>query len=215
MTTSEQPSRRQPNGNRAELQLRLTVAPGQIPFFLQLLGPGFIVKSRTGISLEEFLCRQPGISREYLDDRIKTIFLNGKAVDDLKETPVGKGATIALSAAMPGLVGATMRRGGVLASMRKGISEDQPLSSARGGEGHVILKLFNFILKELGPTFLQVGVWIQGADIADFLHRHFDELKGGGVCAELDTHPIEIDGLKDADWASKLVCLKLHCEEPG
>ena len=73
------------------------------------------------------------------------IFLNGKAVDKIKTTAVTDGNILALSAAMPGLVGATFRRGGRYAAMRSNVShKDENLKTS--GESRIItLKLFTSI----------------------------------------------------------------------
>ena len=115
------------NGNRkqATARLALTLVPGgpeQAGRFFPLLQQGFTVRARTGCSIRELLCGQFGIDPDYLKQRITTIFLNGKAIDDPESSRVADGATLALSAAMPGLVGATMRRGGYYAAMRGAIA---------------------------------------------------------------------------------------------
>ena len=84
-------------------RLTLTVAADGLSRFLPLLGQGFTVKRPAGASVEEFLCRECGIAPDYLRDRVQTVFLNGKAIDDLAAAEVSDGATSALSAAMPGL----------------------------------------------------------------------------------------------------------------
>jgi len=63
------------------------------------------VPARVGLSVKKVLCEQWGISPEYLDKRVKTIFLNGNAVDDIDKAILQDGSTLALSAAMPGLAG--------------------------------------------------------------------------------------------------------------
>ena len=85
---------------------------GRIVEFTALLQQGFGVLARLGCSLEELLCNQWGIDRDYVTSRITTIFMNNRAIDDIATSIVRAGAVIALSGAMPGLVGATMRRGG-------------------------------------------------------------------------------------------------------
>ena len=60
---------------------------------------------------------------------------------------------LALSGAMPGLVGATMRRGGYYARMREGITHEETGKADGGGEqGFVVVKLFNRPLADLTET---------------------------------------------------------------
>ena len=78
-------------------------------------------------------------------------------------------STLALSAAMPGLVGATLRRGGAFASLRRSITFSQDSEAVSQKEGRIILKLFNILVPELGPQLLAKGIWMQGEDLNRFL----------------------------------------------
>ena len=104
----------------AELQISVNAA--QLPEFFQLLQQGIILRREVGCSVKSFLYHQLQLSCEFVEDKIQTIFLDGKPVDDLDAAYVKDGCSLALSAAMPGLVGATMRRGGYYASLRAQIS---------------------------------------------------------------------------------------------
>lgn len=53
-----------------------------------------------------------GLPHFYVEERIQTLLLNGLAVDDPDTAVLESGARLALSAAMPGVLGATLRRGG-------------------------------------------------------------------------------------------------------
>jgi len=70
-----------------------------------------------GCSIRDLLCGQLALQDEYLDNRIHTFFLNGKAVDDVDSTLVTGGAVLALSSAMPGIMGDCLRKGGLYALM--------------------------------------------------------------------------------------------------
>ena len=102
--------------------VNFTLDAGLLPVFFQLLQKGFRVEGNVGCSVRAFLCEQHGVAPEYLEKRIQTIFLDGKPVDDVDTAIVEDGATLSLSAALPGLVGAVMRRGGYYAPMRDQIS---------------------------------------------------------------------------------------------
>ncbi len=115
----------------------LTIDTSLIPAFSQLLQNGFWLKGDVECSVKSFLCEQFGIEPEYLEKRIQTIFLDGQPVDDVKTAILRDGATLSLSAAMPGLAGAVMRKGGFYARMRDQISykgdNNVLLSKARPG----------------------------------------------------------------------------------
>lgn len=138
------------------------------PFFLRLQ-QGFGVRARVGCSIQELLCEQFGLDATYLKQRITTIFLNGKAIDDLETSRVHDGATLALSAAMPGLVGATMRRGGFYAAMRGAMTYNEAAQEAEEKFGIVRIKLFNLLLAELGPGFLRQGMVLPADELAALL----------------------------------------------
>lgn len=140
---------------------------GSLPAFRTLFQQGVGVTIQAGTSLEDLLCCQWQIDRDYVMNRISTLFLDGKPVDDLPAAVVRDGATLALSGAMPGLIGATMRRGGVLASFRSGITYCPTSDASHSGSGRVTLKLFNLLIDELGPGFLARGIWIPRRRLAE------------------------------------------------
>lgn len=175
-------------------RLSFTMKPGvpeQVSRFFPLLRQGFIVRAWVGCSIRELLCTQFGVSPDYLLNRITTIFLNGKAIDDPESSRVAHGATLALSAAMPGLVGATMRRGGYYAAMRGAITHRDPAEGAEEKNGEVRLKLFNLLMAEMGPGFLRKGVIVASAALADFLAGQSPDFWAG--CGEvlLNGKPLE------------------------
>ena len=213
MVKSDQTSSANKSGDIPALTLSLVVKDEMVPFFFQLLGHGFSMNVQTGCSVKDLLCRQFGISEDYLDERIKTIFLNAKVVDDVSTANVTEGCTLALSGAMPGLVGAILRSGGFYASMRSQISFDQNKPSSLPGAGKITLKLLNLVVKELGPTFLEKGIWFNGGKLQEFIKHHLAELKAGGAANELNGEPVEINSLLEPDWDDKTVFLKVRSEK--
>jgi hypothetical protein len=133
--------------------------------FYPLLEKGVVLSARTGCTLRDFLCGQVGLSDLYVDDRIQTLFLDARPVDDVDHAYVKDGATLALSAAMPGLVGATMRKGGRYAAMRRDISQDTDACGICEATGKITLKLFNMVAKEIGGRLLAAGVEVDGNDL--------------------------------------------------
>jgi hypothetical protein len=115
------------------------------------------------------LCEQIGIPRDYLDDRIQTLFLNAKAVDNVDTATVTDGAVIALSAAMPGLVGATLRKGGTFSGLRAAISQRDTAACEDSVPGTITLKLFNLVAEEMGLDLLARGALFPGKRLGDYL----------------------------------------------
>jgi hypothetical protein len=138
---------------------------------LPLFGQGFIVEGDQGGRLEELLIRELAVSPEFLQERVQTIFLNGKAIDRPADAQVDDGATIALSAAMPGLAGAVLRRGGVYADMRRQISHEIRGGIRTSARVSVTIKLFNLIAREIGPRLLQRGIRVRSVHLKDFFQR--------------------------------------------
>jgi hypothetical protein len=128
--------------------------------FSSILQAGFKVNIHTGVSIKDLLCNQFDIDPDYVEDRIRTAFLNGKPVDDFSTAIIESGATLALSAAMPGLVGATFRKGGYLAAFRGTITHRRADTVALDRTDVMFVKLFNLLAKEIGATFLKRGAMV-------------------------------------------------------
>ena len=189
-------------------ELFLTLKSDQFPLFFPLLQQGITLKTRVGCTVRDMLCKDCGINPEYVEDRIKTIFLDGKPVDDIDSAIVRDGSTVAISAAMPGLVGSTFRRGGHLAAFRSTITHQEevaPESSDKAGT--VILKLFNLLVRELGPALLEKGFWIKPNKLRDILGENLQgckfDIKDGK-----EASPDDLDRLGEAELMLKVYMAK-------
>ncbi len=147
------------------IKLVLKSGKGSLSPFFSLVQKGFAIKARAGSSIKNLLCEQFGVDANYVEDRIQTIFLDGKPVDDVETAIVKDGCTLALSAAVGGLVGSTFRRGSALAAFRDEITyrEQDEISGLDGAET-VTVKLFNLLVGELGPAFLREGITVKKLD---------------------------------------------------
>jgi hypothetical protein len=193
--------------------LRIIVGADLIPRFLKLLEHGFKVKIAASLSIRDLLCQDFGVSAEYVDNRIQTIFLDGKPVDNVDTAWVKNGSRLALSAAMPGLVGATFRKGGFYASFRDTISYTKKDNSASKGSGEIVLKLFNIIAKELGPELLEKGIRIEGNAFRNFVLRNSADLKTERTTIHLNEAEIDADKLKEIEWEDQEVFLQVRAEK--
>ncbi|MDD3293565.1 MAG: hypothetical protein PHG20_02625 [Geobacteraceae bacterium] len=146
----------------------------QIARLCTLIQKDCFVKIECGCSMRNVLCEQFGITPEYVKSEIKVFFLNNSPVDDIDDAIVRDGSTMALSAAMPGLVGASMRQGG-LSWMRSGITyhEDGEVQGKRMGV--IQLKLFNQVMADLGEAFLKRGLYVKTGVLAAFFARFSED----------------------------------------
>ena len=195
--------------NNTVITISLAVKPDRMSLFSPLLGQGFTLKIQAGISVRDLLCRQIGVSDDYLDQRIQTIFLDGKVVDNVDTAVIRQGSALALSAALPGLAGATLRRGGAYASMRSQISHKNNTVDDSSENGTVMLKLFNLVALELGPMFLKQGIWIDGKNLENFFQRIPDFFWDGCLTVEIDGSSQDVREIPLKEWKQKQVFLKL------
>jgi hypothetical protein len=146
--------------------ISLVLASETICDFSPLLQMGFNIPAMVPCTLGNFLQEQLGLDREYVSERITTIFVDGKTTDSLDETVINDHSTIALSAAMPGVVGATFRRGSYYAAMRSAITSMENINTGTCEKGQVCVKLFNLLLTDLGPMFLEKGIFMSASDLS-------------------------------------------------
>jgi hypothetical protein len=189
----------------------LTAEPKLFEKFLQLLQKGVKVTGRVGSSVRSFLCDDLGVSPEYVDKRIQTLFLNGKAIDNPDAALLKEDSTLALSAAMPGLLGATLRKGSYYAKMRNEISYQEQSQAITVHEGFVLLKLFNLLSPEIGPAVLKRGIWLKGEDLSHFLKELSDELLGYCAEARVDGQAVNLKSFVEKDSKYELVLVKIQC----
>jgi len=173
--------------------LAFIVAAPLVPRFFLLLQQGVTIRSRIGCSVETFLREEIKASPETVE-KIQSIVLDGRPVDDIGAAIMHDRSTLALSAAMPGLVGATLRRGGAYSSLRSAITYHETGDACISGEGWVRIKLFNLLMAELGPDLLREGVLLGSADILGFLAERAQELRQG-CSVTLDKRSIDVGTL--------------------
>lgn len=173
------------------MHLALTMSGGAVSRFFPILGEGLLVKGPGGESVEGFLQKAVGVSPVYLKDRVQTVFLDGRALDDFSTAVVGDRAILALSAAMPGLAGAVLRRGGFYAAMRRQISHEAGGAAAASTQITVTLKLFNLVARDLGPGLLERGILVSGSQLRDFIVRQGRWIWTACTAATADGKPLD------------------------
>ena len=196
--------------SRPQRHIQLAVPSVSIPLFFGLLRSGFLVDLTVGCSLEHMLCDQLEIAPDYLRDRAQTVFLNSSPVDDLASASVPDAAVISLSAAMPGLNGAVMRRGGPLSGMRRSISHAPDQVCNQLSPGRITLKLFNLVAKELGPQFLARGIVVTSKALGELFKRQTPDFWQEVKSIAIDGSPCRVDQLILHDWPQQEVMFQVQ-----
>lgn len=137
-------------------------------------GPPHKVSHTAPLSVRDFLHGTLGLDSAYVRERVQTILCNGLAVDDL-DAPLPANARLALSAAMPGVVGATLRVGGQYAPMRRDITLKADVTSVAASAPvapfWVQVRYFNSVADEQGLALLRRGVAAQAVNFGPQLRE--------------------------------------------
>lgn len=185
-----------------------------LPIFFHFLQDGFLVEARVRCSVTEFLRERCRLSQEAITKRISTVFLDGQPVDDMEHAIVDHNSTLALSGAMPGLVGAVMRSNSPLRSFRSSITHSGDDGANQHRQGLIRLKLFNTVMSELGPRFLGEGILLEPLAVRDFLAKLPENGPMGAREILLDRKPIEMPQLLDAGLWSEFDLVSFSVRTP-
>lgn len=141
----------------------------RIQFLLQQ-GVYVPLPSGGGMAVREFVCSLLNISKDTYRKEMGSVFLNGRVVDDGDEVIIQSGDTLALSGAMPGLVGGMLRSGSPLRQMRQTITVGDALEESHTAQSHpkedrseraqVRLKLYNTVLHSYKDSLPATGFYI-------------------------------------------------------
>ncbi|MBW1649877.1 MAG: hypothetical protein JRJ44_04225 [Deltaproteobacteria bacterium] len=154
------------------MNIHIITSKSGVSFFSFLLNYGVGVKIYDNPSVKKFLLKDLKIDEDYISNRIQTLFLNSKPIDNIDNAFLENGATLALSAAMPGTAGALFRKKGRYAAMRKQITYTDNIDIKKNKEGKIILKLFNMPAKELAGIIFERGVLIEKETLSLFLKNY-------------------------------------------
>lgn len=183
--------------------LDLTCEPPVHVLFALMFQQGFMLRGRIGSTIREALCEQWGVETGYLDGRINTVFLDGSPVDDVDKARLAEGSVLALSASMPGFVGAALRKGGFYAKMRQGITHMGDAGAEVPREGFFVLKLFNMVAEELGPLFLKEGIWLESKAFEEFFRSKGKAAQSRFIKLRVNDHEADCATLVEEEWSTK------------
>lgn len=150
-------------------EIKITVPEDKLFLFTTLLQSGIKIKCPAGKSIALFLQELPTFTEEYIVDVVQTIFLDGDPADDLETVFDKKEQTLALSASMPGLAGAILRRNSFHSALRGHTAKTSDLNFDFK-ESTITLKLFNTIAQEKGPALLENGVVMDSEKLLKFFN---------------------------------------------
>lgn len=154
------------------MHLRIIGQKQGVPGLAMIFQEGVRVQAPAGSSLHDFLIKDMGLDNDYVRERIATVFLDGRPMDNLEKAHLTAGSTIALSGALPGLAGAILRRGTPLASLRsRSLEEELPPVPDSLSTIFVKVRLFNVLIEELGPIFMSRGIVVETGRLRSFMER--------------------------------------------
>jgi len=131
---------------------------------------GFGVRVAAGRTLRETLTQDLGLSPDYVERRVQTVFLDGSPVDDIDADHARPGGTLALAGALPGVAGIAMRRGSPVGVFREGVTHhDATEPPAMERSLPLTLKLFNIVAAECLALVLARGVDVRPGRLAELL----------------------------------------------
>lgn len=148
---------------RDSIPVNVSVEAQDLIFWLSPFRRGARVRCHTGEPLFRVLVDQFGLQPDYIEKRVRTVFINGCPVDDLDTALISDHDELALAGALPGLVGICMGRNSPVAGFRRDITFKSGV--AEGKNGSILLKLFNTVGEEAGPLLLARGILLSGAEL--------------------------------------------------
>jgi len=192
---------------------RISLEKGGSAGWATLLQEGFQAGVVSGESVRDFLLRELELEGEYVDVCVRTIFLNGKPVDDIDAASVSDGDVMSLSAALPGAAGICMRRDSPYAALRGDITfgreKEDGAGDGAGKRGLIELKLFNQILMDLGPRFLERGVVIPWKRLRARLTAWSRQTPGAEVFLDGKAEPLEAVTAREEAVAGEKVYFRI------
>lgn len=153
-----------------------------------LLQRGFYLSGPAGKSVREFLVKAFNYEDCFIDETVRTVFLNSSPVDDINTAHVKEGDRLALGSAMPGLVGICMGRDNPYKEFRSGIAcHADEADDSSGGTIRVFAKIFSSLAVETGEDILRRGIEVNASHLANLLEEQSDHLLEGPSPADLST----------------------------
>lgn len=123
-----------------------------------LLQRGVFVERPPVCTVMECICRLLNTDPESVTREMGTIIIDNAVVDDPESAPIHSAASLVLSGAMPGLVGAMLRSGSPYKAMRATM---KPTRNGDEEKPMLEIKLFNSVLENHVEDIVDHGFWIE------------------------------------------------------
>lgn len=194
----------------SEDRIEMTVPGGAQGIFSGISGFGFLIDAPPGASIREMLKDIIGLDDDYIRDSIGTILYNGKPVDDMDAWKIGKNASIAISAALPGVFGAAFRKQGKYAGLRPVCDQDNSSPgeadpACENEKPSVVLKLFNQSDRDIAPGLLGDGVRMNANSFCAFWENRLRLTGPADIRIGLNGRPVAPEALCRAIKTSSVV----------
>jgi hypothetical protein len=209
---------------KVDAKIEISFTPEILPCFYFIFQRGFLFSCKVERSIEDLLLHQLELDPKFVKEKVSTVFLNGSCVDDISSAILKEGSTVAFSSALPGLAGATLRRGGHYACLRESIThKEQAAATEAEHEGIITVKLFNILMGGMGGVFLEKGIILgrntatefftsMSKDLLDLIHKV--EIRGAILSLEtllkeqplVEYDQIMIRAIKDGRSVEKKGC---------
>jgi hypothetical protein len=111
---------------------------------------------------------------------------------------------------MPGFVGAAFRKGGFYAAMRGSITHVAESGATASQEGFFLLKLYNFVAKELGPLFLESGIWLPRQDVEELFQGRRDDFRSSCKGCTIDGREVDLAYFLKMEWLQQVSLVRLR-----
>jgi len=161
-----------------------------LPAWNFILQKGFYLRALSGMTVRQFLVEVLGYESRFIDETVRTIFLNSSPVDDIDTVHVKDGDRVALGGAMPGIVGIVMGRDNPYKEFRSDIAcsgNDADLSPENSIR--IFTKIFSTIVTKTGVDVLARGIEISCGELASLLEKNKAHLINGDGLEELVANP--------------------------
>lgn len=153
--------------------LTVKMSVDALPAWKFILQKGFFLRAKSGMTVRQFLMEVLGYENSFIDETVRTIFLNSSPVDDISSVHLKDGDRVAIGGAMPGLVGIVMGRDNPYKEFRSGIAcAGNEADLVPENEIRIFTKVFSTVVTKTGVDILARGIEIEGAELKALLQEN-------------------------------------------